>query len=71
MKTMLTRDINILKITDTKLDDSCPVSQIEIDGFSTPFWLDRNRSGGGILLYNRSYIVASKLTIFPLMNLSH
>ena len=39
MKTMLTRDIDILMITETKLDDSFPVSQFEIDGFSTPFRL--------------------------------
>ena len=67
MKTMLTRDIDILMITETKLDDSFPVSQFEIDGFSTPFRLDRNKNGGGILLYIRSYIVASKLKsyIFP------
>ena len=37
MKTILTRDIDILMITKTKLDDSFPVSQFEIDGFSTPF----------------------------------
>ena len=34
MKIMLTRDI--LMITETKLDDSIPVSQFEIDSFSTP-----------------------------------
>ena len=68
MKTMLTRDIDILMITETKLDDSFPVSQFEIDGFSTPFRLDQNKNGGGgILLYIRSYTVASKLNnyIFP------
>ena len=60
------RDIDILMITETKLDDSFPVSQFEIDGFSTPFRLDRNKNGG-ILLYIRSYIVASKLNnhLFP------
>ena len=58
---MLTRNIDILMITETKLDDSFPVSQFDIDGFNTPFRLDRNKNGGGILLYIRSYIVASKL----------
>ena len=55
-------------ITETKLDDSFPVSQFEIDGFSTPFRLDGNKNGGVILLYIRSYIVASKLNnyIFPI-----
>ena len=64
---MLMCDIDNLIITETKLDDLFPVSQFEIDGFSTPFRLDRNKNGGGILLYIRSYIVASKLNnyIFP------
>ena len=54
-------------ITETKLDDSSPVSQFEIDGFSTPFRKDPNKNGGGILLHIRSYTVASKLNtyIFP------
>ena len=67
MKTMLMCDIDILIITETKLDDPFPVSQFEIDGFSTPFRLDRNKNGGGILLFICSYIVASKLKshIFP------
>ena len=67
IKTMLTRNIDILMITETKLDDSFPVSQFEIDGFNAPFRQDRNKNGGGILLYICSYIVASKLNsyIFP------
>ena len=54
MKIMLTRVIDISMITETKLDDTFPVSQFEIDGFSTPFRLDRNKNGGDILLYIRS-----------------
>ena len=67
MKTMLTRDIDILMITVIKLDDSFPVSQFEIDGFNIPFRLGRNKNGGSILLYIFSYIVASRLNnyIFP------
>ena len=66
MKIMLTRDIDILMITGTKLDDSFPVSQFEIDSFSAP--LDRNKNGDGILLYIRSYIVASKLNNYIFAN---
>ena len=64
---MLTCDIDILMITETKLDDSFRVSQFVIDGFSTTFRLDQNKNGGGILLFIHSYIVASKLSnyIFP------
>ena len=55
-------------VTETKLDDSFPVSQFNVEGFSTPFRLDRNKNGGGIILYIRSYIIASKLTSFTFPN---
>ena len=43
---MVTKEIDILMITQIKLDDSFPVR------------LDRNKNGGGILLYTRIYITA-------------
>ena len=39
-------------ITETKLDDSFPTMQFNIEGYHT-FRLDRNEYGGGILLYVR------------------
>ena len=67
MKIMLTRVIDISMITETKFDDSFPASQFEIDDFSRPFRLDRNKNGG-ILLYIRSYIVAFKLNNYIFSN---
>ena len=61
-------DLDIFMVTETKLDDSFPVSQFNVEGFSMPFRLDRNKNGGGIILYIRSYIVASKLTSFTFSN---
>ena len=55
-------------VTETKLDDSFPASQFNVKGFSTPFRPDRNKNGGGIILYIRSYIIASKLTSFAFPN---
>ena len=43
-------------IFETKLDDSFPQGQFLIDGFHSPFRFDRNKSGGGILLYVREDI---------------
>ena len=68
MKPMLLDDTDIFMVTETKLDDSFPVSQFNVEGFSTPFRLDRNKNGGGIILYIRSYIIASKLTSFTFPN---
>ena len=65
---MVTEDIHILMITETKLDDSFPVSQFLIQGFSIPFRLDRNKNGGGILLYTRSNITSTKLNKYIVKN---
>ena len=46
-------NLDILKISETKLDESFPVSQILIPGFENPIRLDRSSSGGGIMLYIR------------------
>ena len=58
---MVTEDIDILMITERKLNDSFPVSQFFIQRFCTPFRLDRNKNGCGILLYIRSNITSTKL----------
>ena len=52
----MTSIFDILIITDTKLDDTFPLSQFHIDGFSTPYRLDRNRNGVGIMIYVREDI---------------
>ena len=36
-------------ISETKIDESFPLSQFMIDGFSMPYRCDRNSHGGGIL----------------------
>ena len=43
-------------ISETKIDDSFPLTQFLIEGFTTPYRLDRNGSGGGILVYIRKDI---------------
>ena len=49
-------NIDILMISEYKLDDSSPDSQVLIEGFGKPFRLDRNRNGGGVMLLIRSDI---------------
>ena len=46
---------------ETKLDDTFPDSQFFIEGYSTPFRLDRNRNGGGVIIYVREDIPCKKL----------
>ena len=67
LKSMLSEVLDVLMITETKLDDSFPEQQFHIEGFNIPFRLDRNRHGGGLLLYVRNNInaVFLKSYVFP------
>ena len=40
--------VDVLMISETKIDDSFPVGQFLIEGFCTPYGLDYNSKGGGI-----------------------
>ena len=45
--------INILMVSETKLDDMFPTSQFYLQGYTTPFRKDQTSKGFGILLYIR------------------
>ena len=62
MKSIIGKNIDILVITETKIDPSFPNSQFQIDGFSMPFRFDRNRFGGGVIIYVRDDIPSKQLT---------
>ena len=55
-------NVDILLVSETKIDDSFPQGQFVIDGFSAPYRLDRNCLGGG-LLFARDDIPSNLLTI--------
>jgi len=60
--TCLIRDnIDVLIITETKVDASFPVSQFKIDGYSIPYRLDRTSNGGGVMVYVREDIPSKLL----------
>ena len=44
-------NIDILMISETKLDESFPLVQFLLDGYSAPFRSDRDGNSGGILLF--------------------
>ena len=46
---MLMDGIYIFTVLETKLDDSFPVSQFDVKGFTTPFRLDQNKNDAGII----------------------
>ena len=49
-------NIDVLLVSETKIDDSFPNENFLIDGFSTPYRLDRNSNGGGLILFVRKDI---------------
>ena len=53
--------VDILLISETKLDESFPSSQFSIPGFSTPYRLDRTGRGGGIMLYVREDVPSKRI----------
>ena len=61
LKMLITGNLDILVITETKLDESFPSQQFNIEGFSSPFRLDRNINGGGIMIYIRDDIASKEL----------
>ena len=75
----VTPDIDILMISETKIDESFPISQFMIHVFSMPYRCDRKAHGGGILVYFTNNITAKLLelenlpsdieAIFPEMNI--
>ena len=46
-----TLKLNVLILTESKLDDTIPSSLITLPGYHEPIRRDRNRNGGGVLVY--------------------
>ena len=48
-------------VSETKLDKSFPLSQFKINGFSLPYRHDRNRHGGGVMIFVRDELPSKQL----------
>ena len=57
--------LDILCINETELDDSCPDHQFKIDGYQfPPFREDRNKFGGGKIVYVKDGLIVKRLNDF-------
>ena len=54
--------IDFLMVSETKMVDSFPEGQFLVEGLHSPFRFDRNKNGGGIMLYVREDILAKLLS---------
>ena len=55
-------NLDILLISETKIDFSSSTAQFQIEGYTT-YRLDRNANGGGKFLYIREYIQSTLLNL--------
>ena len=62
------RNVDILCITETKLDPSLPNSQFLISGFHKPLRMNVSSRRGGLLVYVKSSLPSKMLTKFNLPN---
>ena len=56
LQTIINGNVDIVSITETKLDASFPSAQFTLEGYQTPYRLDINNKSGGILVYVKSSI---------------
>ena len=58
---MVKDSIDFLLVTESKLEDTFPMGQFHIEGFSRPIRLDRNRNGGGLIVFTRDDLTCREL----------
>ena len=46
-------NIDLLLVSETKVDDTYPTAQFKIDGYSKPIRMDRDCHGGGLMIFSR------------------
>ena len=61
LKCLIKDKLDILVVTETKLDASYTSSQFEIEGFTNPFRLDRHKNGRGVMIFVKSHLSAREI----------
>ena len=69
LQEVIGNNIDVLLISETKLDPSFPSSKFILDGFTPPYRLDRMQHGRGIMLFIREDIPPKLLDIDTLIPL--
>ena len=61
---LVSNNIDVLLISETKIGNTFPVSQFCVPGYSVAFRVDRTRNGGDIMLYVKEHIHCRMLSKF-------
>ena len=62
----ISQNLDILLLSETKLDSSFPTGQFLMNGFRKPYRLDRCSNGGGLLIFIREDIPSRELTEYKI-----
>ena len=63
LEDIINRNLDIILLSETKLDDSFPSAQFILKGYGVPYRFDRNSKGGGLLFYIREDIPSKFLKL--------
>ena len=61
LREIIQKNINILAISESKLDESYTTNMLNIAGYTLPFRRDRNIKGGGVLVYVKEVLPCHEL----------
>ena len=64
---MISKNVDILSVAETKLDPSFPNSQFLIPGFYGLMWLDITSKRGGMLAYKKPSLSSRIMSNFKLL----
>ena len=65
---MVKDSVDVLMVSETKLDDTFTTAQFHIEGFQEPIRLDRNKNGGGIMIFIRDGLDGKEIKSHRLKN---
>ena len=61
LTSMIKDNVDFLLVTESKLDDTFPHGQFQIEGYARPIRLDRTRNGGGLIIFVRDDLTCKEL----------
>ena len=62
LKELVLKHVDILVVCESKFEEICPNSQFHMDGFSLPHRIERNRNGGGVMIFVKEDVPIKLLT---------
>ena len=61
LKSLFKDKLEVLVVTETKVNESYPTGQFRIEGFVSPFRLDHDNHGGGVIIYVNEVIPCKEI----------